>query len=67
MNSTNLWKRFQQYFCRVPGLELTLDISRMRFEEGFFERMAAQMQQAFKDMAGLEGGAIANPDAIATA
>jgi hypothetical protein len=44
MNSTTLWQRYQQHLCRVPELELTLDISRMRFEDGFLQRMAAPMQ-----------------------
>src|SRR5262249_12426165 len=62
MNTPNLWKRFQQYLCEVPELGLTLDISRMRFEDGFLEQMAAPMQRAFEAMDALEHGAIANPD-----
>jgi glucose-6-phosphate isomerase len=57
-----LWKRFQQYLCRVPALGLTLDVSRMRFEDGFLERMVAPMERAFEAMDALERGAIANPD-----
>src|SRR5438128_9838733 len=56
------WKRFQQYLCQVPALGLTLDVSRMRFEDGFLEQMAAPMQRAFEAMDALERGAIANPD-----
>src|SRR5262249_32256239 len=41
---------------------LTLDISRMRFEDGFLDRMAAPLQRAFEAMDALERGAIANPD-----
>ena len=48
MSPEILWKRFQQYGCRVPALGLSLDISRMRFEDGFLERMAAPMQRAFE-------------------
>ena len=62
MSTTVQWKRFQQHLCRVPALEMTLDVSRMRFEDGFLERMAAPMQLAFESMDALEGGAIANPD-----
>ena len=62
MSRSNLWKRFQEYACHVPALGLTLDISRMRFEDGFFDRMASPMQHAFKSMDALERGAIANPD-----
>ena len=62
MNTLDLWKRFQQYLCQVPALDLTLDVSRMRLEDGFLERMAAPMQLAFEAMDALERGAIANPD-----
>jgi glucose-6-phosphate isomerase len=62
MNTAKIWNRFQQCLCQVPALELTLDISRMRFEDGFLEQMAAPMQRAFEAMDALERGAIANPD-----
>src|SRR5262249_26437078 len=62
MSSPSLWKRFQQYLCQVPSLGLTLDVSRMRFEDGFLDRMAAPMQRALEAMEALEHGAIANPD-----
>ena len=62
MSTPILWKRFQQYLCQVPSLGLTLDVSRMRFEDGFLERMAAPMQRAFDAMDALERGDIANPD-----
>src|SRR5271166_2113684 len=62
MSTPNLWKRFQQHLCQVPALGLSLDVSRMRFEDGFLERMAAPMQLAFEAMDALERGAIANPD-----
>jgi glucose-6-phosphate isomerase len=62
MSPSILWKRFQQHLCQVPVLGLTLDVSRMRFEDGFLEQMAAPMQRAFEAMDTLERGAIANPD-----
>ncbi|HYV38386.1 MAG TPA: glucose-6-phosphate isomerase [Gemmataceae bacterium] len=62
MNSAELWQRHQRYNCRVAKLGLALDISRMRFEDGFLDRMAPSMQKAFQDMTELERGAIANPD-----
>jgi glucose-6-phosphate isomerase len=62
MSTPILWKRFQQHQCRVPALGLTLDVSRMRFEDGFLDRRAAPMQRAFAAMGALERGAIANPD-----
>jgi glucose-6-phosphate isomerase len=54
--------RYQKYLCQVPGLGLTLDISRMRFDDAFFERMAAPIARALEAMDALERGAIANPD-----
>lgn len=62
MSATVQWKRFQQHLCRVPALEMTLDVSRMRFEDGFLEQMAAPIELAFESMDALEGGAVANPD-----
>jgi glucose-6-phosphate isomerase len=57
-----LWERFQQYLCEVPALGLTLDVSRMRFKDGFLEEMARPIDRAFEDMDSLEGGASSNPD-----
>ena len=62
MSMPNLWERYQKNLCQVPGLGLTLDISRMRFDDGFFERMAEPLARAFESMDALERGAIANPD-----
>src|SRR3954467_11961961 len=62
MSTPVLWRRFQQHLCQVPALGLTLDVSRIRFEDGFLDRMAAPMQRAFEAMDALEHGAIANPD-----
>lgn len=62
MSTPALWKRFRQHLCQVPALGLTLDVSRMRFEDDFLDRMAAPMERSFEDMDALERGAIANPD-----
>src|SRR5438477_13154746 len=63
MNETYaLWLRYQKYLVVCSSIDLRLDISRMRFDEGFFERMRAPMEKAFREMAELEKGAIANPD-----
>lgn len=56
------WKRYKEHLCHVPEIGLLLDISRMKFEEEFFERMEPAMQKAFAAMQELEAGAIANPD-----
>jgi glucose-6-phosphate isomerase len=62
MDSTKLWQRHQRYLCHVPALGLALDISRMRFPDGFLDGMALPMREAFEAMDALERGAIANPD-----
>ena len=62
MSPPTAWQRFQQYLCHVPALGLTLDVSRMRFEGSFLDRMGAPIEQAFEAMDALERGAIANPD-----
>jgi glucose-6-phosphate isomerase len=62
MSTPALWKRFRQHLCQVPALGLTLDVSRMRFEDDFLDRMAAPMKRSFEAMDALECGAIANPD-----
>jgi len=56
------WDRFKKYFYQNPGLGFALDISRVPFPAAFMAAMEPRLQQAFADMAALEGGAIANPD-----
>src|SRR5437763_16472039 len=62
MAGSNEWERFQKYAARVPALGLTLDVSRMRFDDAFLDRMAPAVNAAFDAMDALEKGAIANPD-----
>src|SRR6476469_4570832 len=62
MASSSLWPRFQKYFLRYDDLDFSIDISRMRFADGFFEEMKTRVEKAFAAMRELEAGAIANPD-----
>lgn len=62
MTKTDLWQRYSRYLCSCPDIALSLDISRMKFDDGFFGRMEPAMQRAFAAMAELEKGTIANPD-----
>ena len=62
MNAAALWQRYQDWLYYNPGLEIYVDVSRMRFDEGFVSAMTPKFDQAFKDVAALEAGAIANPD-----
>lgn len=62
MPSSPLWSRFQKYFVGYDDLEFSIDISRMRFADDFFQRMQPLAEKAFIAMRELEAGAIANPD-----
>ena len=62
MATQSLWERFKQYFLRYDDLGFSIDISRMRFPDDFFERMQPRVEQAFAAMRELEAGGIANPD-----
>jgi len=62
MPSSSLWQRFQQYFVHYDDLGFSLDISRMKFPDDFFERVQRNIDKAFAAMRELESGAIANPD-----
>ncbi len=57
-----LWKRYRENLCQVPALGLSLDVSRMQFDDTFLTRMNPALASAFADMEALEKGAIANPD-----
>src|SRR5207244_5770584 len=54
--------RFQKYFLSYDHPQFSIDISRVRFPDGFFERVQPVVQEAFAAMRELEAGAIANPD-----
>src|SRR5687768_12101004 len=58
----SLWDRFQQYYVANEQLGVTLDISRMRFSDGWLGTMEPLAAKAFTAMEALEKGAIANPD-----
>ncbi len=62
MSGQNLWKRYSQYLCSSPEIGLSLDISRMKFGDTFFEEMHPSIGKALEEMAELEKGAVANPD-----
>jgi len=58
----DLYARFQSYFYEDPRLGLAVDISRIRFPDGFLAEMEPRMQKAYATMTELEAGAVANPD-----
>jgi len=62
MATNFLWQRFQQFYLYYDDLGFSLDISRMRFPDGFLEKMEPKVEKAFAAMGDLEAGGIANPD-----
>jgi len=62
MDAAALWQRYQDWLYYDEGLGLYLDVSRMRFDDAFVEALQPKFDDAFRDMAALEKGAIANPD-----
>ncbi|MCL2760822.1 MAG: glucose-6-phosphate isomerase [Desulfuromonadales bacterium] len=57
-----LWQRYKEFLCDIPEIGLLLDISRMNFDNSFFDSKEPEMQKAFTQMEALEAGGIANPD-----
>ncbi len=62
MNAAVLWQRYQDWLYYHEGLGFYLDVSRMRFTDSFVEALQPKLEGAFRSMAALETGAIANPD-----
>jgi glucose-6-phosphate isomerase len=62
MTDRELWERYKRYLCECEPAGLALDVSRVRFEEEYIERMAGPLGRAFDAMEALEKGAVANPD-----
>jgi glucose-6-phosphate isomerase len=62
MSQTSLWERFKAFSLEYPAIGFSMDVSRMRFPDDFFDRMRPAAERAFAAMAELEAGAVANPD-----
>jgi len=62
MKKKTLWERYKQHLNYYPELGMMLDISRMGFPDDFFSAMEPLLVRAYREMAELEGGAVANPD-----
>jgi len=60
MKPQQLWKRYNTLRCRVDSLGLEVDISRVRFEEGWLTACRDRMEQALASMESLEQGRKAN-------
>ncbi|MGK7905833.1 MAG: glucose-6-phosphate isomerase [Synechococcus sp.] len=62
MDAATLWQRYQDWLYYHEGLDLYLDVSRMRFDDRLLASMKPKFDKAFLDMEALERGAIANSD-----
>ncbi len=62
MDNLQLWQRYQDWLYYHPTLDLYIDISRMGFDESFYQSMLPRFANAFEAVAKLEQGAMANPD-----
>jgi glucose-6-phosphate isomerase len=62
MNPTQLWQRYQRHLCAAPSLGISIDISRIRFGDGFFATMQPRLAAAYAAMTRLEAGDKVNPD-----
>jgi hypothetical protein len=51
MSPRSLWQRFQQDFLYYRDLGFSLDISRMKFPDDFFEKMQPKIVEAGKKVA----------------
>jgi glucose-6-phosphate isomerase len=60
--SNSLWERFQQFYTVNDDIGVSLDMSRMRFDDAWLGGMEMAAQKAFAAMDALEKGALANPD-----
>jgi glucose-6-phosphate isomerase len=56
------WQRFKKYYREYPDIGLSLDISRMAFDEAALEALRPKFESAFEEMRQLEAGSIANKD-----
>ena len=57
-----LWNRYREYRYDAPEVGMSLDISRVRFEDDYLSLMSSPISAAIDAMEALEAGAIANGD-----
>src|SRR5476651_689566 len=62
MGDLALWERFKKYHLALESVDVSVDVSRMKFTEAFLQEKDADIRKAFAEMDKLEAGAIANPD-----
>lgn len=62
MKKKTLWERYKNHLNHYPELGMLLDISRMNFPDDFLTAMEPRLVKAYREMAELESGAVANAD-----
>jgi len=62
MDNLALWDRFRRRLLVCDSVGVSLDLSRMAFEDRFLDDKDADIRRALEQMNALEAGAIANPD-----
>jgi glucose-6-phosphate isomerase len=61
-SAVELWQRFRAWRVDVPGVGISVDVSRVRLPARSLPDMAPALSSGLAAMARLEQGAIANPD-----
>jgi len=62
MSQQKLWDRYCNWYRYYPAVGFALDISRMRFDDAFMQKMSGAAEKAFGQMRALVKGEVANPD-----
>jgi glucose-6-phosphate isomerase len=62
MDNLALWQRFRRRLLVCDPVGLSVDLSRMAFEDRFLDEQDGPIRAALRAMDELEAGAIANPD-----
>lgn len=62
MDNQAYWERFKNHLNHYPEIGLMLDISAMRFPDDYFTAMEPLLVRAYREMADLESGGLANQD-----
>ncbi|OAE34584.1 hypothetical protein AXG93_1487s1300 [Marchantia polymorpha subsp. ruderalis] len=57
-----LWQRYLEWLYQDKDIGIEIDVSRIGFTDEYLAMMRPKLDQAFRAMADLEGGSIANPD-----
>ncbi|MCC7196483.1 MAG: hypothetical protein IT356_13090, partial [Gemmatimonadaceae bacterium] len=62
MTQSNDWNKFKGSYIYNRKIGFAIDTSRIKFGDGFAAQMESKLQTAYKTVAAIEKGEIANPD-----